>query len=388
VTSPTVIVFSRSRAFDSQVSVLEKGLREVSWSALGVELRVIPHLYDLPVTSPTWRELREELGDLILLCCLYPRAAYWVLQAHAVSGEWMHTSSWHMEDRPESKEDGGFAGQVSRSLEDVSRFPGGNSDSFASTLPANEMGSFAGTRGSARRIWCFDLRAFSSPEVLLGEIMSILVLEEESAGLAGSMKPGFLLSPPPEKRQSQEHGPAEEWTEEQRLFAELRPRWYPVVDYSRCRGCLQCLNFCLFGVYGLDGKGKLSVDYPDACRDGCPACARLCPTGAIIFPMCSDPLIAGAIPGDRLHVRPSFPVMPAVATTSRSPQIVPRHSGENPTESAQAESPTVRRHEGNQASDPLPEVPQPGGKGSASKSVQPFREEELDRYVQDVDAME
>src|SRR5262245_26837729 len=27
--------------------------------------------------------------------------------------------------------------------------------------------------------------------------------------------------------------------------------WFPVIDYSRCTNCMQCLSFCLFDVYGV-----------------------------------------------------------------------------------------------------------------------------------------
>ena len=71
------------------------------------------------------------------------------------------------------------------------------------------------------------------------------------------------------------------------------PRWHPVIDYDRCTNCLECLNFCLFGTYGLDEAGRILVEMPETCRDGCPACSRICPVGAIIFPACEDPAIAG-----------------------------------------------------------------------------------------------
>src|SRR5690349_15887991 len=31
--------------------------------------------------------------------------------------------------------------------------------------------------------------------------------------------------------------------------------WFPVIDYDRCTNCMQCLSFCLFGVYGADREG-------------------------------------------------------------------------------------------------------------------------------------
>jgi NAD-dependent dihydropyrimidine dehydrogenase PreA subunit len=61
------------------------------------------------------------------------------------------------------------------------------------------------------------------------------------------------------------------------------PRWYPVIDYSRCTSCRKCVDFCLFGVYALS-DGKVLVTNPDNCKNGCPACARTCPQRAIIFP--------------------------------------------------------------------------------------------------------
>ncbi len=60
--------------------------------------------------------------------------------------------------------------------------------------------------------------------------------------------------------------------------------WFPVIDYSRCQNCQQCLGFCLFGVYGLDADGKVHVANPASCKTGCPACARVCPDAAIVFP--------------------------------------------------------------------------------------------------------
>jgi hypothetical protein len=71
-------------------------------------------------------------------------------------------------------------------------------------------------------------------------------------------------------------------------------RWYPVVDLSRCTNCQHCLQFCLFGVYELDGDGHVRVTNPDNCKAGCPACSRICPAGAIMFPLYEDPAIAGA----------------------------------------------------------------------------------------------
>ncbi|MEI7830121.1 MAG: hypothetical protein WCI31_10140 [Prolixibacteraceae bacterium] len=59
--------------------------------------------------------------------------------------------------------------------------------------------------------------------------------------------------------------------------------WFPVLDYARCSSCGQCHDFCLFGVYEKK-DGKVLVVNPQSCKNNCPACARICPQTAIIFP--------------------------------------------------------------------------------------------------------
>jgi NAD-dependent dihydropyrimidine dehydrogenase PreA subunit len=57
---------------------------------------------------------------------------------------------------------------------------------------------------------------------------------------------------------------------------------------------MECIDFCLFGVYGVDNAETILVEQPDNCRKGCPACSRVCPENAIIFPQHKTPAIAGA----------------------------------------------------------------------------------------------
>lgn len=72
--------------------------------------------------------------------------------------------------------------------------------------------------------------------------------------------------------------------------------WFPVIDYDACTGCKQCLNFCLFDVYRLSDEGRVEVANPANCKTHCPACARVCPHQAIIFPKYK----AGVLSGDAL----------------------------------------------------------------------------------------
>jgi Pyruvate/2-oxoacid:ferredoxin oxidoreductase delta subunit len=75
--------------------------------------------------------------------------------------------------------------------------------------------------------------------------------------------------------------------------------WFPVIDYDRCTNCMQCLSFCLFGVYGVDRESHIEVQNNDNCKTNCPACSRVCPEAAIMFPKYK----AGPINGDSVSAK-------------------------------------------------------------------------------------
>lgn len=59
--------------------------------------------------------------------------------------------------------------------------------------------------------------------------------------------------------------------------------WYPTLDKTQCIECGKCFEFCPFGVYEIVDD-RIRVVHPSNCKNNCPACARMCPAGAIIFP--------------------------------------------------------------------------------------------------------
>ncbi len=73
--------------------------------------------------------------------------------------------------------------------------------------------------------------------------------------------------------------------------------WFPVIDYTRCTNCMQCLSFCLFDVYGVSEDKKIQVQHQDHCKTDCPACSRVCPEVAIMFPKYRH----GPINGDEVN---------------------------------------------------------------------------------------
>jgi Pyruvate/2-oxoacid:ferredoxin oxidoreductase delta subunit len=73
--------------------------------------------------------------------------------------------------------------------------------------------------------------------------------------------------------------------------------WFPVIDYDRCTNCMQCLSFCLFDVYAVDANHKIKVQKESNCKTDCPACSRVCPEVAILFPKYRN----GPINGDEIN---------------------------------------------------------------------------------------
>jgi len=152
-----------------------------------------------------------------------------------------------------------------------------------------------------RRIYCLDLRDHSDAKIYLDEIRRIV---RETALPRAELS--SFSSEPPRSPQLEKYLHPLELLAEQKSATSLdddetpangevvRRRWYPVIDYSRCTNCMECIDFCLFGVYGLDAQGLILVEQQDNCKKGCPACSRVCPANAIVFLGHKTPAIAGA----------------------------------------------------------------------------------------------
>jgi NAD-dependent dihydropyrimidine dehydrogenase PreA subunit len=234
---PVQVIVSEDRDGRSGREQLQRDLLAALSERPDLRVTVTPHLYDLAPDGPTFEQLRSIAGDLVVFSWLYPRAAFWVLDANRITGRLGLTSSISREE-----------------LDDGS--------------PREEP-------EGQRTIWCFDLRSHDRVEPYLAELERIVgPVPQPVEAMAGN-------------------GHGAELAEPARIGEAAGHRWYPVIDYDRCTDCLECLNFCLFGVFGLDESESILVEQPDACRDGCPACSRICPAGAIMFPAHSDPAIAG-----------------------------------------------------------------------------------------------
>lgn len=279
------VVVSQGQSRSPDKRQLETDIAKCSAEIPGVDVLVVPHLYDLTRDGETYQKLRGIEGDLLVCAWLFDRATHWVLDRHGVRGQ---------------------VGEVQ--LVELS-----DSDEEAEVEPVNETATDAPERvvdnqpRPQRRIYCLDLRDRPQAAEFIQEIARIAELSSARSWLAGDANhSGHTAFATPTNT-----------TYVGRVFAEASKqvstqptllgahgvttieehptrRWYPVIDFSRCTNCMECIDFCLFGVYGIDSVETILVEQPDNCRKGCPACSRVCPQNAIIFPQHKTPAIAGA----------------------------------------------------------------------------------------------
>lgn len=236
----------------------------------GLDVSIVPNLYDLGPDHTGRLYLEGVSGDLAVLTWHFPRAAFWLLDRIGVKG---HEGQSQL--KPPADEDDG---------EEAAEAPKG-----------------IGPAGSVpdRHIYCLDLRDFNTPEPYLNEVRRIAAECRERADARQTARtngpaPLLQLGVPAAAPEANGHGPATAAFTPDQLLTPANRRWYPVIDYGRCTNCLECLDFCLFGVYGVDSMDRILVENQDSCKKGCPACSRVCPEQAIMFPEYKAAAIAGA----------------------------------------------------------------------------------------------
>ncbi len=247
------VVVSRGQNHDPAERTRDHEIADRLSARGDLEVLVVPHLNDLPANAASLAALRQRTGPLIVFAWLYPRAAHWILDRHKIAGQFGATRI--QADADAKSADQTPSDSPQESVERVVDFR---------PLPA-------------RSIYCIDLRDCTSTDAVHGEVERILT-ELGHGAFRSSVG-------------SSEGNGSRPW---QAIADDTQRRWYPVIDFSRCTNCMECIDFCLFGVYGLDESDTILVEQPDNCRKGCPACSRVCPENAIIFPLHKSPGIAGA----------------------------------------------------------------------------------------------
>lgn len=241
-----------------------------------LEVSVVPNLYDLGPDHTGRLFLDGVSGDMVVLSWLYPRAAFWLLDRDGIKGHMGETQL-----KPASADE--------------------DEDAEGETDTPVEKPEAIGASGTIpdRYIYCLDLRDSNKHEAFVAEVKRIAAeckerraakARERAANSPAVIQLGLSASKPDLPAEQNAFAP-------EALLAPAGRRWYPVIDYSRCTNCLECLDFCLFGVYGVDSLERILVENQDQCKKGCPACSRVCPQQAIIFPEYKSPAIAGADTG-------------------------------------------------------------------------------------------
>ncbi|MCS7159363.1 MAG: ferredoxin family protein [Gemmatales bacterium] len=243
------------------------------------EVSIIPHVYDLDAEHPARLFLESVRGDMVVLAWLYPRATFWVLDRDGVRGHWGETCL-----KPAGEH------QSADTSATAPNYDGSPEGGNGSPKRASELRS----PPPERFIYCLDLRDAETAEPFLAELERIYA---EVSARAAQRQPlvelGLRLRQDSDTAATT-NGPTAASFHPEQLSRPPQRRWYPVIDYSRCTNCRECLNFCLFGVYSVTEDGLIYVQHQDECRKGCPACSRVCPEHAIIFPEYKSPAIAGA----------------------------------------------------------------------------------------------
>jgi hypothetical protein len=283
------VVLSQGQSHNPAKRKLEEDIVAALLFERGIEVTVIPNLYDLAPDGTGMLCLQGIAGDMIVLSWLFPRAARWILGRNDIRGQ--EGTSLIVEELDDDEDDGGDEAD----------------DDKDRVIDQLELPN--------RRIYCIDLRVRNDVAEYVDEVRRIA---DENITQVVQLD-GWLGGDPKQEQLEQFRNPAPgnvhhdgngngqgragerpkqfdppESIEPIVIQEDASRRWYPVIDFSRCTNCMECIDFCLFGVYGVDRVDTILVEQPDNCRKGCPACSRVCPENAIIFPQHKTPAIAGS----------------------------------------------------------------------------------------------
>jgi ferredoxin len=270
------VVISQSPSKNPKKKKLEEDIVMGLMIESGIDVTVVPNLYDLKADGTGMLALKKFTGNMVVCSWLFERAAHWVLDRNQIHG---HVGEILLKNDDEEDED------EEQDSED-------SDDDKDRVIDQREIPD--------RKIYCLDFKSSMKAKDFLEEIKRI---HQENAvqivGLGNGLVNGSSNGNAAAKSSALPVVPAAVDAEAdkpivQRIEENDGRRWYPVIDYSRCTNCMECIDFCLFGVYGVDRIDTILVEQPDNCRKGCPACSRVCPENAIMFPQHKTPAIAGS----------------------------------------------------------------------------------------------
>ena len=258
------VVVSQGQSANPAKRQLEEDIVAALLFEKGVELAIVPHLYDLKPDGTGMLALEGIRGEMVVVSWLYPRAAHWILDRNGIKGQ-VGKSLLEVEDADEDDE---FEGDGDENNDE-------EKGSDADETDSEESGGIGSRDAPNRRIYCLDLRTPGKVEAYVEEIKRIAaetsVKTVDLMGfIGGQPQPEqlqrFLQPSPGNVDSTSEVGngtaqngssalptptetvPARQSDEANQpiqIEEDTARRWYPVIDYTRCTNCLECLDFCL-----------------------------------------------------------------------------------------------------------------------------------------------
>jgi len=203
----------------------------------GIDVTVVPNLYDIKPDSTGMLALHQINGHAVVVSWLFERASHWILDRHGVHG---HVGKILLQNEDEEDED-----EID--------------DAEAEATEADEKSRVIDNRKIPnRKIYCLDLKTTNDASQ-----------SETSSSLAPDTIERFN-NPTNDTALAANGNGVLEPSIVNRIESTGGRRWYP---------------------------DEILVEQPDNCRKGCPACSRVCPENAIMFPQHKTPAIAGSAEG-------------------------------------------------------------------------------------------
>ena len=215
------VVVSQSRSQNPKKRQLEESIVGELLGKPGIDVTVVPHLYDLTAEGTGTLCLTGLGGDVVVCSWLYPRAARWILDRHGIRGREGVSLLKSLGEEDDDEEE--LAEDVTEETEAKPRVI----DQL--DLPP-------------RRIYCLDLRAHEDAAAYLAEIERIARELSTPTVELGSWIQG---NPKPEQmerylRADDAHTTGDQQPSLPQATDEpVARRWYPVIDFSRCTNCVE-----------------------------------------------------------------------------------------------------------------------------------------------------
>src|ERR671935_1741392 len=85
------VVLSQAQGKNPSKRALEESVAAALILEPGLDVSIVPHLYDLDAQHTGRLFLESVSGDMVVLSWLYPRAAFWLLDRDGIQGQFGET---------------------------------------------------------------------------------------------------------------------------------------------------------------------------------------------------------------------------------------------------------------------------------------------------------